>query len=174
VDELPGSHHAGAQAAADALSKYVNTLAKTVPAAGGNAAQVALEAGLVTGIKSRLDVEKRLIDLVGEDDTTGSFKSVSITDYARVAHADMKIHADGKRGWAWWWRPVRSSTAISRRAPWVVIQQRASSGRARLDKNIKAVVLRVKQSGRQRDGFRGNLSRAAGAARRPGSRSSSR
>ena len=42
------------------------------------------------------DVEKRLIDLVGEDDTTGSFKSVSITDYARVAHADMKIHADGK------------------------------------------------------------------------------
>src|SRR5262249_50647131 len=60
----------------DALSKYVNTLAKTVPAAAGNAPQVALDAHLVTGIKSRVDVEKRIADLVGQDDTTGSFKSV--------------------------------------------------------------------------------------------------
>src|SRR5579859_7202235 len=81
---------------ADAISKYVGSLAKTVPAAGGNAAQVALDSGLITGIKTKLDVEKRLIDLVGQDDVTGSFKSVSTLDYARVAHADMKIRADGK------------------------------------------------------------------------------
>src|SRR5690242_12604308 len=59
----------------DAISKYVNTLAKSVPAAGGNAAQVALQAGLVTGIKSRQEVEHRLIDLVGQDDTNGSFQA---------------------------------------------------------------------------------------------------
>ena len=55
---------------ADAVATYVNTLAKTVPAAGGNAAQVALQAGLITGIKSHEEVERRLIELVGEDDPT--------------------------------------------------------------------------------------------------------
>jgi protease IV len=132
---------------ADALSKYVNTLAKTVPAAGGNAAQVALEAGLVTGIKSRLDVEKRLIDLVGEDDTTGSFKSVSTTDYARVAHADMKIHADGK--------PrvgviVAAGEILDGDQPPGTVGGDSTARlirQARLDKNIKAVVLRVNSPG---------------------------
>ena len=38
----------------DALRRYADTLAKTVPAAGGNAPQVALQAGLVTGLKTRL------------------------------------------------------------------------------------------------------------------------
>ena len=132
---------------ADALSKYVNTLAKTVPAAGGNAAQVALEAGLVTGIKSRLDVEKRLIDLVGEDDTTGSFKSVSTTDYARVAHADMKIHADGKPRVG---VVVASGEILDGDQPPGTVGGDSTARlirQARLDKNIKAVVLRVNSPG---------------------------
>jgi protease-4 len=132
---------------ADALSKYVNTLAKTVPAAGGNAAQVALEAGLVTGIKSRLDVEKRIIDLVGEDDTTGSFKSVSTTDYARVAHADMKIHADGKPRVG---VVVASGEILDGDQPPGTVGGDSTARlirQARLDKNIKAVVLRVNSPG---------------------------
>jgi protease IV len=132
---------------ADALSKYVNTLAKAVPAAGGNAAQVALEAGLVTGIKSRLDVEKRLIDLVGEDDTTGSFKSVSTTDYARVAHADMKIHADGKPRVG---VVVASGEILDGDQPPGTVGGDSTARlirQARLDKNIKAVVLRVNSPG---------------------------
>jgi protease-4 len=132
---------------ADALSKYVNTLAKTVPAAGGNAAQVALEAGLVTGIKSRLDVEKRLIDLVGEDDTTGSFKSVSTADYARVAHADMKIHADGKPRVG---VVVASGEILDGDQPPGTVGGDSTARlirQARLDKNIKAVVLRVNSPG---------------------------
>jgi protease-4 len=132
---------------ADALSKYVNTLAKTVPAAGGNAAQVALEAGLVTGIKSRLDVEKRLIDLVGEDDTTGSFKSVSTTDYARVAHADMKLHADGKPRVG---VVVASGEILDGDQPPGTVGGDSTARlirQARLDKNIKAVVLRVNSPG---------------------------
>ncbi len=132
---------------ADALSKYVNNLAKTVPAAGGNAAQVALEAGLVTGIKSRIDVEKRLIDLVGQDDTTGSFKSVSATDYARVAHADMKVRADGK--------PrvgiiVASGEILDGDQPPGTVGGDSMARlirQARLDRNIRAVVLRVDSPG---------------------------
>jgi protease IV len=132
---------------ADALGKYVNTLAKTVPAAGGNAAQVALEAGLVTGIKSRLDVEKRLIDLVGEDDTTGSFKSVSTADYARVAHADMKIHADGKPRVG---VVVAAGEILDGDQPPGTVGGDSTARlirQARLDKNIKAVVLRVNSPG---------------------------
>ena len=131
----------------DALSKYVNTLSKTVPAAGGNAAQVALDAGLVTGLKTQIEVEKRLIDLVGEDDTTGSFKSVTTTDYARVAHADMKIHADGK--------PrvgviVAAGEILDGDQPPGTVGGDSTARlirQARLDHNIRAVVLRVNSPG---------------------------
>jgi protease-4 len=131
----------------DAIGKYVSTLSKTVPAAGGNAAQVALQAGLVTGIKSRLDVEKRLIGMVGEDETSGSFKSISAADYARVAHADMKIHAAGK--------PkvgviVAAGEILDGEQPPGTVGG-ASTARlireARMDKNIRAVVLRVDSPG---------------------------
>ena len=132
---------------ADALSKYVDTLAKTVPAAGGNAAQVALQAGLVTGIKSRLDVEKRLIDIVGEDDTTGSFKSVTTSDYARVAHAEMKIHADGKPRVG---VVVAAGEILDGDQPPGTVGGDSTARlirQARLDRNIKAVVLRVNSPG---------------------------
>ncbi len=132
---------------ADALRKYVDNLTKTVPAAGGNAAQVALEAGLVTGIKTRLEVEKRLIDLVGQDDTTGSFKSVSSSDYARLAHADMKARAAGK--------PrvgviVASGEILDGDQPPGTVGGDSTARlirQARLDRNIRAVVLRVNSPG---------------------------
>ena len=131
----------------DALSKYVNTLSKTVPAAGGNAAQVAMEAGLVTGLKTQIEVEKRLIDLVGEDDTSGSFRSVSTSDYARIAHADMKIHADGK--------PrvgviVAAGEILDGDQPPGTVGGDSTARlirQARLDHNIHAIVLRVNSPG---------------------------
>ena len=43
----------------DALAKYVASLSTSVPAAGGNAAQVALRAGLITGIKTQIEAERR-------------------------------------------------------------------------------------------------------------------
>ena len=131
----------------DALSKYVNTLAKAVPAAAGNAPQVALEAGLITGIKTRIEFEKRIIDVVGQDDTSGSFKSVSTSDYARVAHADMKIRADGK--------PrvgviVASGEILDGDQPPGTVGGESTARlirQARLDHNIRAVVLRVDSPG---------------------------
>jgi len=80
----------------DALAKYVDTLSKTVPAAGGDAARVALQAGLVSALKTRLEFEQRVVALVGKDDNNGSFKAVSLDDYARYAHAQKKLKADGK------------------------------------------------------------------------------
>src|SRR3989440_7623485 len=44
---------------ADALSKYVATLAKTVPAAGGDAPQVALQAGVLPRLHTRPAAPRR-------------------------------------------------------------------------------------------------------------------
>ena len=80
----------------DALARYVDTLSKAVPAAGGDAARVALQAGLVSALKTRLEFEQRVVALVGKDDNNGSFKAVSLDDYVRYAHAQKKLKADGK------------------------------------------------------------------------------
>jgi protease-4 len=132
---------------ANAIANYVNTLSKTVPAAGGNAAQVALQAGLITGIKSRQEVERRLIDLVGQDETNGSFQSVHEQDYVRVAHAQKKIHSDGKKHVG---VIVASGEILDGDQPPGTIGGDSTARlirQARLDKDIQAVVLRVDSPG---------------------------
>jgi len=132
---------------ADALTKYVDTLAKTVPAARGNAAQVALRAGLVTAVKTRQEFEQRLIASVGADESSGSFRSVSATDYAHLAHAQKKARADGK--------PrvgviVASGEILDGDQPPGTIGGESTAKlirQARLDKDVKAVVLRVDSPG---------------------------
>ena len=131
----------------DAISKYVNTLSKTVPAAGGNAAQVALQAGLITGIKSRQDVERRLIALVGEDENNGSFQAVHEQDYVRVAHADKKVHGSGKKHVG---VIVASGEILDGDQPPGTVGGDSTARlirQARLDKDIQAVVLRVDSPG---------------------------
>jgi protease IV len=132
---------------ADAIATYVNTLAKKVPAAGGNAAQVALEAGLVTGIKSRQDVERRLIDLVGQDDTDGSFQNVHEQDYVRIAHAEKKLHGDGRKHVG---VIIASGEILDGDQPPGTVGGDSTARlirQARLDKDIAAVVLRVDSPG---------------------------
>ncbi|TLY94606.1 MAG: signal peptide peptidase SppA [Gammaproteobacteria bacterium] len=131
----------------DALAQYVGSFAKSVPAAGGDAAQVALRAKLVTGVKSRLETEQRLIELVGRDDTTGSFKSVSTSDYVRYARADKKARAAGK--------PrvgviVAAGNILDGDQPPGTVGGESTARvirEARLDKDVKAVVLRVDSPG---------------------------
>ncbi|HYB63908.1 MAG TPA: signal peptide peptidase SppA, partial [Steroidobacteraceae bacterium] len=131
----------------DAVSKYVDGLAKTVPAAGGNAAHVALEAGLVSGIRTQLEVEKRLTVLVGEDKSTGSFRAVSVADYLSYAQAQRRLRASGK--------PhvgviVASGEILDGDQPPGTIGGDSTSRlirQARLDSDIKALVLRVDSPG---------------------------
>ncbi|TLZ08149.1 MAG: signal peptide peptidase SppA [Gammaproteobacteria bacterium] len=131
----------------DALAQYVGSFAKSVPAAGGDAAQVALRAKLVTGVKSRLETEQRLIELVGRDDTSGSFKSVSASDYVRYARAEKKARAAGK--------PrvgviVAAGNILDGDQPPGTVGGESTARlirEARLDKDVKAVVLRVDSPG---------------------------
>ena len=131
----------------DALTKYVDTLAKTVPAAGGDAARVALQAGLVSALKTRMEFEQRLVALVGKDDNNGSFKAVFLDDYVRYAHAQKKLKADGK---------PRVGVIIAEGEILDGEQPPGTIGgetlaklirQARTDKDVKAVVLRVDSPG---------------------------
>jgi len=131
----------------DAVSTYVSTLPQTIGAAKGNAAAVALEAGLVTGVKSRLEVEERVIRLVGEDEQTGSYHAVSHHDYVRVVHAEKKLDGDGK---------ARIGVIVAAGEILDGDQPGGSIGgdstarlirEARIDDDIKAVVLRVDSPG---------------------------
>jgi protease-4 len=132
---------------ADALEKYVATLAKSVPAANGDAARVALQAGLVTGIKTHLEAERRLIDLVGADENNGSFKAVGTGDYVRFARAEKKLRADGK--------PrvgviVAAGEILDGDQPPGTIGGDSTARlirAARLDHDVKALVLRVDSPG---------------------------
>jgi protease-4 len=133
--------------APDGVAKYVGSLAEKVPAAGGNAAHVALDAGLITGIKTNLEVEKRLGGLVGEDKATGSFRAVSVSDYLTYAHDQKKLRASGK--------PrvgviVAAGEILDGDQPPGTIGGDSTAKlirQARLDSDIKALVLRVDSPG---------------------------
>ena len=140
-------HDTRAQVAGGCDRNYVNTLAKTVPAAGGNAAQVALQAGLVTGIKSRQEVERRLIDLVGQDDSDGSFQNVHCRIMSGSRMPRRSCMRDGK--------PhigviVAAGEILDGDQPPGTVGGDSTARlirQARLDKDVSAVVLRVDSPG---------------------------
>ncbi|MDE2450333.1 MAG: signal peptide peptidase SppA [Gammaproteobacteria bacterium] len=133
---------------AGGIASYVDSLPKAVSAANGDAAKVALQAGLVTALADNLAVEHDLIGLVGEDKSTGSFNQISAEDYARIVDARKKIH-DGD-GSARIGVIVASGDIQDGKAPPGTIGGDSLSAqirRARLDKDVKAVVLRVDSPG---------------------------
>ena len=92
------------------ISDYVNNLVPAMLAAKGDAAKVALDAKLVTGLKSSLEVERRTVQLVGSDsaeetekkveadesDAGESYNSTSLEDYLRIVQAEKRARAAGK------------------------------------------------------------------------------
>jgi protease-4 len=132
---------------ADALATYVSDLPKTIPAADGDAPAVALKAKLITGIRTRLEVEHELIGIVGEDETDGSFRQVSDEDYARIVHAQKKISAGrGHRVGV----IVAEGEILDGDQPPGTIGGESTARlirNARMDENVRAVVLRVDSPG---------------------------
>ena len=132
---------------ADAIANYVADLSKTVPAAGGDAPAVALKAGLVTGVKSRLDVEHELIGLVGADDADGSFRSISDEDYARIVRAQRKLTAG--RGHKIGVIVAEGEILDGDQPPGTIGGESTARliRNARMDENVRALVLRVDSPG---------------------------
>jgi protease IV len=130
-----------------AIEQYVNSLAQATAAANNSTAEAALRAGLVTGLKSKQEVERRVIELVGEDEPSGLFHQVSGDDYARVVHSDTAL---GRRDRSRIGVIVASGDIVDGDQPPGTIGGDSTSRlirQARLDDKIRAVVLRVDSPG---------------------------
>ncbi len=63
------------------LQAYADDAAGNLRKAEGDLAKMALDAGLVTSLKGRFEVEDRLKQITGEDDGTGSYVGVTFDSY---------------------------------------------------------------------------------------------
>ena len=71
---------------AGGISDYVQSLPKSAVDVKGPVANLALDAKLITGVKSTREVEQRIAQITGTDDD-GSYRGIDAADYARIAHA---------------------------------------------------------------------------------------
>lgn len=133
----------------DAISQYTMQLADRVAAAKGDAAKVALEAKLVTGIKTRIEVEKRLVELAGSDSARDDqFAAIDFTDYSRLVQAEKltkKAAGDARVGVL-----VASGDILDGEQPRGTVGGETLSKLirdARADDEIKALVLRIDSPG---------------------------
>jgi protease IV len=129
------------------ISQYTEQYLAAVKNAGGDTAAVALNAGLVTAIKTPQQVEARMIELLGRDADAQSFPAVSVDDYLRVVNAEKRVHFDR--------RPTIGVITASGeiidgiQSPGTIggESMARSLREARLDPQIKAVVLRIDSPG---------------------------
>jgi protease IV len=127
------------------LESYAASLGASAEGAKGDLARVALKSGLVTALKSRLDVEKRLIELVGENE--GSFQGVAHTDYVRMLHAEKTLGGDGRARVA---VVVASGEILDGEQPPGTVGGESMARlvrRARLDEDVRALVIRIDSPG---------------------------
>ena len=130
----------------EALSAYVNTLTPQVQAAKGDTAKVALQAKLVTALKTPNEVERRVMELAGKDDDKDSYRGISFREYLRVARAENRVGKSADERIA---VLVGSGEIADADGAGVISGDKMSSliRKARLDKDIKALVLRVDSPG---------------------------
>jgi protease-4 len=143
------------------ISDYVNNSVPAMLAAKGNSAKVALEAKLVTGLKSSLDVDRRMVELVGgdssrkteakveakESDAGETYNSTSLEDYLRVVQAEKRARSagEGKIGVI-----IAAGEILDGSQPPGTVGGETAAlliRQAREDDDVKAIVLRVDSPG---------------------------
>ncbi len=132
---------------ADSIDDQINSLNTRLADEGGDAAKLALNLGLVDGLKTRDEVRKELMELVGADDEGRHFRQVGLQKYLRHILPEIRRNDSG-RG--------RVGVIV---AQGMIMDGRQPLGRigsdnmvelmqqVRDDDNIKAVVLRVNSGG---------------------------
>lgn len=132
------------------ITRYIETLAADSKANGGDFAALAQRAGLITGARTPQQVERRMVELVGgEPDAKDplAFRQIAWRDYLRSVRTArrLKMGGDGDVGLV-----VASGEILDGHQPAGSIGGDNLSEqlhRARLDKDIKAVVLRIDSPG---------------------------
>jgi protease-4 len=80
-----------------ALSEYVEQILPAMRKHNGDLAAVALERGLVSELKTRAQVEQRLMTLTGEDDRTHSFHGIHFDEYLVVEKPRLALEHRGDK-----------------------------------------------------------------------------
>ena len=129
------------------LQSYADDAPAALRRAGGDLAKMALDAGLVTGLKDRFEVEERLAEITGSDDDGGSYVGVSLAAYLANHRSQHALESRPKD-------KVRVIVAAGEIVPgeqppgMIGSDTLASQLReARLDDEVKAVVLRIDSPG---------------------------
>jgi protease IV len=132
---------------AGALNEFVTDEAASMAAVNGDAAKLALQRGLVTGLKSRRQMADELKGLVGEDSDTHSFNSIAMNQYLNAVRSKhvLKSKSNSKVGVV-----VASGEILDGHQPPGTIGGESTADllrQARYDNAVKAVVLRVDSPG---------------------------
>lgn len=129
---------------AEAIEAGYQTLAEDMRAVGGDPAQLALTMGLVDGLMNETEWAEHMVSLVGASDRPSGYNSVSMEQYAAAAQFDL-IDTDSDigivvvRGEIGFGESLDGNTGSH--------SLNALLREARLDDEIKAVVLRVDSPG---------------------------
>jgi protease IV len=130
----------------EAVAHYANSYVDNVIAAAGDTAEVAKDSGLVTDLKTAQQVEQRMIDLVGIDPSSKSYRQVSVSDYLRATHAEDKLRGKGAAVGV----VIASGEILDGKQPPGIVGGESTAQllrQARLDEDIRALVLRVDSPG---------------------------
>jgi protease-4 len=133
--------------APEAIDAYANGYAAAARQSRGDLAGMALRAGLVTGLRTGAQVEKRMIELVGQDSDAHSFHAIQSDDYVRVLHSESHLRRARARTVG---VIVASGEILDGTQPPGSVGGDSTAAllrRAREDDSIKAVVLRIDSPG---------------------------
>jgi protease-4 len=130
-----------------ALKEFIADQPAALAAVSGDGAKLALQRGLVTALKTRRQVADELKGLVGEDEDSHSFNSISMNQYLSSVRSKrvLKSKSDSKVGIV-----VAAGEILDGRQPPGTIGGESTAEllrQARYDKGVKSVVLRVDSPG---------------------------
>jgi protease-4 len=127
---------------AEAIAQFINKNDEVLAAVKGNAAQAALDVGLITAIKGREETNEFLLNELGEDEN-GDFRGIDYRDYLAMGIREKK--SENKIGLI-----IASGEIVDGDAPSGEIGGDTLAGFIREaidDETVKAVVLRVDSGG---------------------------
>jgi len=131
----------------ESIDGYINNISRLLARAEGDAAQMAVDYGLIDELKTRDEVREELVQLVGGDEDQKTFNQIQLDDYLAAIRPEL-LQTDpdaSKIGVI-----VARGTILAGPQPAGKIGADTQSDlirRARLDDNVAAVVLRIDSPG---------------------------
>jgi protease-4 len=130
------------------LQSYADEAAQALRKADGDLAKMALDAGLVTSLKGRFEVEDRLVQITGEDGDSHSFVGIDYDSYLANVDSQQALTTRSKKNKVG--VIVASGDIVPGEQPPGMVGSDTLAGQLRdaaHDDAIKAVVLRIDSPG---------------------------